>query len=209
MSLAVVKSDGLLGRRSLAPCRRPDRCNRAACRGGRFPALTAACAARGIVSDQGAFLCGAHARVDLPGRRVPEHGILEIFGQAAKAASRPHSPFRSRPPIRRCRLPQGSRRSRDDPIHAPAIKIACPILLRANRQAPKAMNESSIARWTKVPGAFQIILAAGPALRLFSGRVPRGSAAAREQAARLAACGSYAINRGLSGGGPEQRFERH
>jgi hypothetical protein len=39
------------------------------------------CAARGTVGDQGAFQCGAHARVDLPGRRVPEHGILEIFGR--------------------------------------------------------------------------------------------------------------------------------
>ena len=33
------------------------------------------------LSLPGHFQCGAHARVDLRGRRVPEHGILEIFGR--------------------------------------------------------------------------------------------------------------------------------
>jgi hypothetical protein len=50
--------------------------------------------------------------------RSSDHGH-----KAAKAASRPHSPFRSRPPIRRRRLPLGSRRGRDDPIHAPEGKV--------------------------------------------------------------------------------------
>src|SRR5258707_9246733 len=35
----------------------------------------------------------------------------------------PDPPFRSRQPIRRRRLPQGSRRRRDDPIHEPEGKL--------------------------------------------------------------------------------------
>jgi putative transposase len=58
-----------------------------------------------------------HMRAELT-HRSPDHGH-----PAAKAAFRPHSPFRSRPPIRRGRLPQGSRRSRDDPIHEPEGKL--------------------------------------------------------------------------------------
>src|SRR3981081_4188514 len=50
--------------------------------------------------------------------RGPDHGH-----PAAKAAARPDPPFRSRQPIRRRRLPQGSRRRRDDPIHEPEGKL--------------------------------------------------------------------------------------
>jgi putative transposase len=51
---------------------------------------------------------------------------------AAKAAYRPDPPFRSRQPIRRRRLSQGSRRSRNDSIHEP------------ERQLP-AMHRSKVA----------------------------------------------------------------
>jgi hypothetical protein len=50
--------------------------------------------------------------------RGPDHGYPE-----AKAAYRPDPPFRSRQPIRRRRLSQGSRRNRDDSIHEPKRQL--------------------------------------------------------------------------------------
>jgi hypothetical protein len=60
----------------------------------------------------------ARSHADGTDDRRPDNGH-----KAAKAAARPHSPLRSRQPIRRCRLPQGSQRSPDDPIHEPERKL--------------------------------------------------------------------------------------